>query len=102
MLLSSTAMIENWWTETDDAIVQCLRERGAMSPVDLAQRLGITPGESTAFLCMLAAEGKVKLRLVEASDGAHAPESPALPSAARRERARRVAPSAVSLPVGSR
>ena len=100
MLLPSTGMIENWWAETDDAIVQCLRERGAMSPVDLAQRLGITPGESTAFLCMLATQGKVKLRLVEASDDARVPD-PALPSGVRRERARRVAPSAVSLPVAS-
>jgi hypothetical protein len=99
MLLPRVGMIENWWAETDDAIVQCLRERGAMSPADLAQRLGITPGESTAFVCLLAAQGKVKLRLVEASEDVRTPESPVISGGGRRERSRRT-PIPTPLPVG--
>ena len=78
-------MISEWWAETDSAILQCLRERGAMSPADLARSVGISPGESNALVCMLAAEGKVKVRLVALEE-----EGPVLPvpAPARRERSR--------------
>ena len=75
-------MIEDSWAETDDSIVQCLRERGAMSPADLALQLGISLGEATAFICLLVGEGRVKLRLVEAADS---PEFDATPRRGRRE-----------------
>jgi hypothetical protein len=99
MLLSTVAMINEWWAETDEAILQCLRERGAMSPADLACRVGISPGESNALLCMLAAEGKVKVRLVALDE-----EEPRLPVAAsaRRERSRRVARESVAAGAGKR
>jgi hypothetical protein len=96
MLLLTVAMINEWWAETDNAILQCLRERGAMSPAELARSIGITSGESTALLCMLAAEGKIKVRLVALDE-----EEPCFPAAAppRRERSRRVARE--SAPVGA-
>lgn len=53
------------WTETDAAVLECLRHAGAMSPGDLGQRVGISEGEAIAFLCMLARQGKVAIRLVE-------------------------------------
>ena len=65
MLLFPIAMIESVWTDTDNAILECLRARGAMSPVELAERIGISPGECTTLLCLLAAQGKVKIGLVE-------------------------------------
>ena len=55
----------DWWTETDAAVLACLQDAGAMSPAELADRLGIPEGEATAFLCMLAREGKIRIRLVE-------------------------------------
>lgn len=55
----------DWWAETDNAVLECLRKAGPMNPGDLAHRIGISEGEATAFLCMLAAEGKVRIRLVE-------------------------------------
>jgi hypothetical protein len=58
----------DWWSETEDAIVECLARDGAMSPEDLAQRVGISEGETTAFLCMLAREKKVLIRLVGLKD----------------------------------
>jgi DNA-binding Lrp family transcriptional regulator len=77
--------MEDWWAETDNAILQCLRERGAMSPVELAGRLGLSPGESSALVCLLAAQGKVKVRLVElAEDDA----TLSVPARARRGRSR--------------
>jgi len=95
-------MINECWTETDDEILQCLRERGAMSPVDLAQRLGMSPGEVTAFICLLAGQGKVRLRLVEAADGAPSPGSRAMAVGRRRERGRRSALASVSAPARDR
>ncbi len=55
----------DWWSETDAAILDCLRRHGAMSPIDLGRRLGVSEGEMTAFLAMLVREGKVSIRLVE-------------------------------------
>ena len=74
-------MLDNFWAETDNAILQCLRERGAMSPADLAHHLGISPGESAALVCMLATQGKVKVRLVELDENE---ASLALPRASAR------------------
>ena len=54
----------DWWSETEHAIVECLEHDGPMSPEDLAQRVGISEGEATAFLCMLAREKKVLIRRV--------------------------------------
>jgi predicted ArsR family transcriptional regulator len=65
----------DWWSETEHAIVECLGSNGPMSPEDLAQRLGISEGEATAFLCMLAREKKLRIRLVGLCD-----TRPALPS----------------------
>ena len=58
-------MIESVWTDTDGAILECLRARGAMSPVELAERLGMSPGECTTLVCLLATQGRVKIGLVE-------------------------------------
>lgn len=54
----------DWWSETEHAIVECLGSEGPMSPEDLARRVGMSEGEATAFLCMLAREKKVFIRLV--------------------------------------
>jgi hypothetical protein len=67
--------MDSWWTETDSAILDCLRHGEAMSPRELGSRIGVSEGEAIAFVCMLAREGKVRIRLVEAAS--EAPESPA-------------------------
>jgi hypothetical protein len=58
----------DWWSETEHAIVKCLGSDGPMSPEDLARRVGISEGETTAFLCMLAREKKIMIRLVGLMD----------------------------------
>ena len=55
----------DWWSETDDAIVECLRAAGPMSPEDLAGRLGLSVGETSAFLVMLMREERVRIRIVD-------------------------------------
>ena len=59
-------MIDNWWSETEGAILDCLRNDGAMSPTELACRIGASDGETIAFLSMLIGAGKVRPCLVEA------------------------------------
>jgi len=55
----------DWWSETDHAIVECLRASGPMSPEELAGRIGLSVGEVSAFLAMLARENRVRIRIVE-------------------------------------
>lgn len=78
----------DWWSETEHAIVDCLGSDGPMSPEDLARRVGISEGEATAFLCMLAREKKIMIRLVGLKD------QPAvrLPRGASRVRGKAPAP----------
>jgi hypothetical protein len=58
----------DWWSETEHAVVECLGSAGPMSPQDVAHRIGISEGEAIAFLCMLAREKKVAIRLVGLTD----------------------------------
>ncbi len=57
-------MIENFWTELDNTILECLRNGGPMSPAEVGRRTGISEGEATAFLTVLIGEGTVRLHLV--------------------------------------
>jgi predicted ArsR family transcriptional regulator len=54
----------DWWSETEHAVVECLASAGPMSPQDLARRLGLSEGETVAFLCMLVREQKVAMQVV--------------------------------------
>lgn len=75
----------DWWSETEQAMVECLASAGPMSPQDLARRVGISEGEAISFLCMLAREKKVAIQLV---DVAGAPPRKPSRSHARRDKER--------------
>jgi hypothetical protein len=77
----------DWWSETEHAMVECLASDGPMSPEDLAQRVGISEGEVTLFLCMLAREKKISICLVSSRDAS------ASPSTRGAARVRRKAPA---------
>ncbi len=70
-----------------------------MSPIDLAHRLGISPGESTTLVCLLAAQGKVRVRLVELDEEER---GPAIAARTRRERSRQPARKLTAVAVGKR
>ncbi len=55
----------DWWRETDHAILDCLLATGPMSPEDLSRRIGLSAGETSAFVAMLVREGRLRIRLVE-------------------------------------
>jgi predicted ArsR family transcriptional regulator len=56
---------ENWWGATDEEILSYLRERGAVTLAQLCEELGFSESAATAFLAMLAREGRVRIRQVE-------------------------------------
>jgi DNA-binding Lrp family transcriptional regulator len=55
----------DWWSETDDAIVECLRALGPTSPEELSRRIGLSVGDVSAFLAMLVRDGRVRIRSVD-------------------------------------
>lgn len=55
----------DWWGTTDGEILACLRERGPVSVSEICEELGFSEGAATAFLAMLAREGRVRIRQVE-------------------------------------
>ncbi len=56
---------EDWWGAVDGEILECLGERGALSLDELCKELGLSEGEATAFVAMLAREGRVRICQVE-------------------------------------
>ena len=57
--------MEHEWSEIDGEVLRALERRGASSTETIARELGISVGEATAFICMLAREGKLRIQLVE-------------------------------------
>ncbi|MDO8478646.1 MAG: winged helix-turn-helix domain-containing protein [Candidatus Rokubacteria bacterium] len=56
---------ENWWDDSDGEILDCLREHGSATVNELSEELGLSEGATTAFLAMLAREGRVRIVQVE-------------------------------------
>ncbi len=56
---------ENWWADIDGEILDCLREHGSATVNELSEELGLSEGAATAFLAMLAREGRVRIVQVE-------------------------------------
>jgi biotin operon repressor len=70
--------MEGWWDGIDKEILGRLTTAtGPTRPEELAAALGMSPGAVCACLAMLSAEGKVRIRSVEA-----VPAPPALVKAA--------------------
>jgi DNA-binding Lrp family transcriptional regulator len=55
----------DWWGAIDGEILECLAERGTMTLEELCDELGVSAGEATAFVAMLAREGKLRIARVE-------------------------------------
>jgi DNA-binding Lrp family transcriptional regulator len=75
------------WAETDDAIVECLRRAGSMSVAELARVVGLSEGEATTCICLLAGRGRVQLEGVRLREE-HAVDSATVPRIAAGSRRR--------------
>lgn len=56
---------ENWWDDIDGEILDCLKERGSATVSELSEELDLSEGAATAFLAMLAREGRIRIVQVE-------------------------------------
>ena len=56
---------DSWWGALDGEILDRLREHGSVSVSELSRELGLSEGAATAFLAMLAREGRVRILQVE-------------------------------------
>jgi DNA-binding Lrp family transcriptional regulator len=52
---------ESWWDAIDGEILDRLREHGSASVRELCEETGLSEGAATAFLSMLAREGRVRI-----------------------------------------
>lgn len=73
--------MDNWWSEIDDAVIDCLRSRGPMAPTEIGTALGMSEAAAVSVVSALGKEGKVRICLVELSP-AHAGQAE-LPEAHR-------------------
>ena len=55
----------DWWGATDGEILKCLEQHGQVALRELCEELGLSEGTATAFLAMLAREGRVRICEVE-------------------------------------
>jgi hypothetical protein len=60
--------MDDWWTEIDEAVQDCLQTHGAMAPADIAQKLGLSEGAVSSVVSLLAQEGKLRIARVELFD----------------------------------
>jgi predicted transcriptional regulator len=58
------AIVEDYWADLNRDILNCLA-KGPVSPSEIGRRLGISEGAATSCLSLLAAEGHVRICLVE-------------------------------------
>jgi hypothetical protein len=61
------AVVIDWWDEVDRLFLEHLVANGPMTPAELAKAAGVSEGEATAFLAMLAREGRIRICLVAAA-----------------------------------
>ena len=56
-----------WWKDLEDDVLRCLEGRGSIEPIEIADKLGMSEAAATSLLALLAREGKVRIRSVEAA-----------------------------------
>lgn len=59
--------MDHGWQEIDDQALDCLKNRGPMSPDELGKELDLSERAAVSLICLLAQEGRVTIRLVERS-----------------------------------
>jgi hypothetical protein len=53
------------WSAIDQDVLDTLQTGGAMDPVEIGRRLGVSPDTASSWLCSLVMQGKVRIKLVE-------------------------------------
>jgi DNA-binding Lrp family transcriptional regulator len=59
--------MNGYWDDLDTEMLELLTAAGPMDPADLARALGMSTGAVCSCLAMLSADGKIRIRSVEAT-----------------------------------
>lgn len=62
--------MNEYWEDLDREILALLEATGPMDPVDLGRALRMSPAAVCSCLALLSADGKVRIRSVEATPAA--------------------------------
>jgi hypothetical protein len=60
--------MEDWWTEIDEQVRDCLKRHGEMAPAEIARRIGLSEGAVASAVSLLAQQGKLRISRVELFD----------------------------------
>jgi hypothetical protein len=58
--------VDGSWYDIEREIEDCLRRAGDCTPAELGRQLGMSEGATASLICVLAAEGKVRIARVAA------------------------------------
>ena len=61
---ADNTLVDDYWADLNRDILSCLA-MGPISPGEIGRRLGISEGAAASCLSLLAAEGRVRICLVE-------------------------------------
>jgi hypothetical protein len=67
--IAENAIVDDYWADLNRDILDCLA-MGPISPGEIGRRLGISEGAAASCLSLLAAEGRVRICLVEKGSSA--------------------------------
>jgi hypothetical protein len=67
--IAETISVDDYWGDLNREILGCLAA-GPVSPGEIGRRLGISEGAAASCLSLLAAEGRVRICLVEKGSSA--------------------------------
>ncbi len=62
-----STVTKTWWTDIEKDVLDCLEGSGPLHPADLGRKLGMSEEAVTSVLSLMAADGKVRIRLVESA-----------------------------------
>ena len=62
--------MDGWWDEIEHEIEHCLRGQPDCTLAELGQKLGMSESATASLICVLAADGKVRIARVAAASHA--------------------------------
>jgi hypothetical protein len=67
--------VDGWWDEIEREIERCLRGQTDCTLAELGQQLGMSESATASLICVLAADGKVRIARVAAATHADRSEA---------------------------
>ena len=63
-------VVDGWWMDIEREIDGWMSVLGDCTPAELGKHLGMSESATASLICMLAAEGKLRISRVSAANGA--------------------------------